>query len=99
MRKRYIQDPQTLELVPYEEYYARREVNAPMVMPDIKPYQSMQTGEMIKSRSHHREHLRQHGLIEIGNEVKAHMQQRSAPKVDKQGIRNALIESVRRHMG
>lgn len=98
MKKRYIQDPQTLELVPYEEYYSRREVNAPMVMPDIQPYQSMATGELIKSRSHHREHLRQHGLIEIGDEVKAHMQQ-ARPKVDRQGIRNALIESVRRHMG
>jgi hypothetical protein len=38
------------------------------VMDDIKPYQSMQTGEMIMSRSTHRNHLKQHGLVEIGNE-------------------------------
>ena len=42
---------------------------APMVMPDIKPYKSMITGEEIKSRSQHREHLQQHGCVEIGNEV------------------------------
>jgi hypothetical protein len=38
------------------------------VMDDIQPYQSMQTGEMITSRSQHRNHLKQHGLIELGNE-------------------------------
>ena len=38
------------------------------VISDIQPYKSMQTGEMIGSRSTHREHLRKHKLIEIGNE-------------------------------
>src|SRR3990167_2732014 len=40
------------------------------VIPDIKPYKSMIDGSEIGSRSKHREHLRQHGMIEIGNEVK-----------------------------
>ena len=47
--------------------------SGPMVMPDIQPYQSMVTGEMIQSRSSHREHLRSHNLVEIGNETK-HLQ-------------------------
>jgi len=38
------------------------------VMPDIKPYKSMVDGSIITSRSHHREHLRQHGCIEVGND-------------------------------
>lgn len=38
------------------------------VIPDIKPYRSMQTGEVIGGRKQHRDHLRQHGLIEVGNE-------------------------------
>ena len=33
-----------------------------------QPYQSMADGSMITSRSQHREHLRQHNCIEIGNE-------------------------------
>ena len=41
----------------------------PFIMPDIKPYQSMITGEMITSRSQHREHLRQHGCQEIGDQT------------------------------
>lgn len=39
-----------------------------IVMPDIQPYQSMVTGELITSRSRHREHLKQHGMIEVGND-------------------------------
>lgn len=39
-----------------------------LIMPDIKPYQSMITGEEITSRSKHREHLRNHGMIEVGND-------------------------------
>lgn len=70
MRQRYIQDPVTFKLIPAEEYYSQQDVSAPMVMVDIKPYKSMVTGEMITSRSQHRSHLKQHGLIEVGNETK-----------------------------
>lgn len=45
-----------------------RRVVSPMVANDIGAYQSMVTGEMITSRSQHRAHLKQHGLIEFGNE-------------------------------
>lgn len=41
-----------------------------LIVPDIAPYQSMITGEMITSRSRHREHLRQHDCFEVGNELK-----------------------------
>ena len=40
------------------------------IMPDIEPYKSMVDGSMITSRSKHREHLKQHNVIEIGNETK-----------------------------
>jgi hypothetical protein len=71
MRTRYIQDPNTLELVPAEEFYAsREEVNAPMVMADIQPYRSMIDGTVISSRSRHREHLKANGCIEVGNDWK-----------------------------
>jgi hypothetical protein len=38
------------------------------VIRDIEPYASPVTGEMIGGRRQHREHLRDHGLIEMGNE-------------------------------
>ena len=37
-------------------------------MPDIKPYKSMLTGEIVNSRSRHREHLRERGYVEVGND-------------------------------
>jgi hypothetical protein len=39
-----------------------------MVMPDITPYRSIIDGREIGSRSTHREHLRAHNCIEVGNE-------------------------------
>jgi len=50
-----------------DEYVPTR-ADAPMVMGDIPPYKSMVTGEMITSRSRHREHLREHGMVELGND-------------------------------
>lgn len=41
---------------------------AAMVVSDIEPYQSLVDGRMITSRSHHREHLRDNNLMEVGNE-------------------------------
>lgn len=91
MRQRFIQDPLTYELIPADEYHRRCDVNAPMVMPDIQPYKSMITGEMIQSRSAHRDHLRQHGCIEIGNETK-HM--KSKPMTPPPGLKERLIQVV-----
>ena len=45
-----------------------RQICAPMVIADIQPYKSMLTGEMITSRSQHRDHLKSHGCTEVGNE-------------------------------
>lgn len=42
---------------------------APIVMSDIPGYISQVDGSWIKSRSHHRSHLKQHGMIELGNDV------------------------------
>ena len=50
---------------------------APYVSSDIQPYKSQVTGEMITSRSQHRDHMRQHKMIEVGNE------KLEPPKVDK----------------
>ena len=44
---------------------------APMVMSDIEGYVSQVDGSWISSRSHHRSHLKQHRMIELGNDVPA----------------------------
>ncbi len=60
-----------------------------MVMGDIQPYQSMVTGEMINSRSQHREHLKTHRLVEVGNETKYLAPK---PKELPPGLKRRIIE-------
>jgi hypothetical protein len=67
MRKTYIYVNGELVEKGSDEHYNSL---GPMVMPDIQPYKSMIDGSMITSRSVHRDHLRQHNCIEIGNESK-----------------------------
>lgn len=67
----------------------KRRIVAPMVAADIQPYQSMCDGSMITSRSQHREHLRRHGVIEIGNEkMKAPPSVMTAPA----GLKETIIK-------
>lgn len=60
------------------------------VMPDIQPYQSMCDGSMITSRSQHREHLRAHGVIEMGNEAP----QSKPADIRKTGVKQELLQSI-----
>lgn len=68
-RRRFVQ-MENGELAEVVDGYLVRERKSADVMPDIQPYRSMVTGEMITSRSQHREHLKAHGMREVGNEVK-----------------------------
>jgi hypothetical protein len=67
-----------------------RALVAPMVAADIQPYRSMATGEMIMSRSQHRAHLKQHKLIEVGNEKIPQPKPLEAPP----GLKQTLIDVV-----
>ena len=45
---------------------------APMVQSDIEGYVSQVDGSWIDSRSKHRNHLKEHRMIEMGNDVPMH---------------------------
>lgn len=49
------------------------------VIQDIEPYKSPIDGKMITSRSGHRDHCRQHGVIEMGNEYPKERETNNAP--------------------
>jgi hypothetical protein len=91
----FVQCPTTGKLIPKDEFYSAVDVNAPMVQADIAGYKSMVTGEWIGSRSTHRQHLKEHRLVEIGNEVKAHTT-KQAPKVDREQIRRDIHTSMQK---
>lgn len=64
MRKSYVQINGTL----YERGH-EPVAEGPMIVDDIKPYVSQITGEIIDSRAKHREHLKIHDCVEIGDQV------------------------------
>jgi hypothetical protein len=94
MRIRYIQDPVTFKLIPADEYHGPSISTASYIQPDIQPYKSMITGEMITSRSKHREHLRQHNCIEIGNEIDYAMKNARPKPIDDRESRRRTIAEV-----
>lgn len=69
----------------------RRVICPPMVVADIQPYRSMVTGEMITSRSHHARHLRQHGVVEVGNEP---MTQKKTPWIEQKKQKDELRREI-----
>lgn len=93
VRGSFVQCKETGKLIPKDEYYAPSENGAAYIQPDIAPYQSMITGEMITSRSQHRAHLKQHNCFEIGNEVNHAMKTaRPKPQHDTEGLKRTLAE-------
>ncbi len=68
------------------------EMCAPSVMSDLAPYRSMVDGKMITSRSQHREHLRRHSLIEVGNEVSYMLKPRQRKKSSKENRKKVIAE-------
>ena len=59
------------------------------IIPDIKPYRNMIDGKMVTSRFAHRNLLRDHGCIEVGNEK---MEAPPPPVVDRDARRRALYQ-------
>lgn len=45
-----------------------RYITTTNVMADMKEYRSPLDGTVVRSRKHHRDHMRKHGVIEVGNE-------------------------------
>lgn len=60
-----------------------------MVTNDIQPYRSMVTGEIISSRSRHREHLKDHNCVEVGNETKY---LKPKPLTSPPGLKETIIQ-------
>ena len=79
------------DFVPRSEYRTKA-AGGIQVIPDIKPYKSV-TGEVIGGRKQHRDFLRAHGLVEVGNETPS-----AAPKPKMPDVRHdvkAALDMVR----
>jgi len=89
MRRRWIY--RNGEAIEVSDDYAP-EPKAAYVMGDIQPYQSMADGSMITSRAHHREHLKRHNLVEIGND--SSLTRPPPPKQIAPGLKEDIIRAV-----
>jgi hypothetical protein len=67
----------------------------PYIQSDIAPYRSVITREPITSRSEHRAHLRQHGCVEVGNEMPSATREGLPPVAA--AVRGAIDASPERH--
>lgn len=67
-----------------------RMLSAPEVIADKTCYKSQKTGEMITSRTQHKNHLKQHGLIEVGNEKMPEKKPQEPTKKDKLELRQQI---------
>lgn len=98
MRKRYIQCRKTGNLIPEEEYYAEQnEINAPFIINDIEPFQSIATSDraVISSRSQMREYCKKHGLVPAQEVEGLPLRQMNSPY---QRDRKGVIEALKRAM-
>jgi len=66
--------------------------DAPMVMSDIEGYISQIDGSWISSRSHHRSHLKQHKMIELGNDVPKQHKPVELSHKDKEARKRKIAE-------
>lgn len=41
----------------------------PQILSDLRPYRSMIDGSIVDGRKRHRDHLKAHGCVEIGNDA------------------------------
>ena len=98
-RESYVWDRELRDLVPADEYYAKQRkgvkksrLPSPMVMGDIKEFVNVAVdGKVISSRSQKREMMKEHGLVEVGND---RLPTRTRHKPKRSDIRAAMKKSL-----
>lgn len=73
----------------------RSDLATPMVIRDIGEYRSTLDGTVITTRSQHRDHMRQHGVMEVGNEPIGSLT-RAEPS--KHAVDRELGEAIKRRV-
>ena len=67
---------------------------APMVSSDIGGYISQIDGSWIESRSKHRDHLKRHGMVELGNDVPTSQKSQEISRQSQEARRRAIAEQT-----
>jgi hypothetical protein len=67
---------------------------ASMVQSDIQGYISQVDGSWIDSKSKHREHLKQHRMIELGNDYLTEQKKHEVSKQSQEMRKRAIAEQI-----
>jgi hypothetical protein len=81
---RYVWSREAHAWIEFDPTAQRARPVAPIVIADIEPYREVFTGSRIGSRRHHRDFMRAHKLVEVGNEFNKGLPIDQAP--DSQGM-------------
>ena len=84
--------PEAEEAWKLKQEMTRRE--APMVQSDIQGYISQVDGSWIESRSKHRAHLKQHGMVELGNDVPTKQKSQEVSKQSQEARKRMIAEQT-----
>lgn len=81
----------------WDEKQQNTKMAAPQVISDIGGYISQVDGSWIDSRSKHRDHLKRHNMVELGNDVPTQHKQLSARENEKrkETIARQVYEKLR----
>jgi hypothetical protein len=81
----------------WEEKQKNQQKQYHMVMSDIGGYISQVDGTYIESRSKHREHLKRHRMVEVGNDVPMQHRKIEAPNSEqrKRNIAEQVYQKLR----
>ena len=96
MKRRYVYDAKHDKMVEVTDSRPLEDKPSHHIMRDIEPYQSMITGEKITSRSKHREHLKAHGCIEVGDQVGYMVKNRVRPEAPP-GLHESIMRAAHKH--
>jgi hypothetical protein len=101
-RESFVFDRASGQLVPRDEYYARRpapargSLPAPMVIGDNIELRSMTDGQMYTSKAALRRAYRQQGYIEVGDAWDKQIPTPPKPKPDRKAIRDSVGKAFNR---
>ena len=82
--------PEAEEAWKQKQSMTKRE--APMVSSDISGYISQVDGSWIESRSKHRDHLKRHGMVELGNDVPKNVKNIEISRKSQEQRKRAIAE-------
>lgn len=95
MRRRFVQDPETLRLVPADQYVPKKERGI-LIMPDLEPFVSPVTREVILGRAHMRRHMKEHNLAHVNDFKEEWKKPKYDRNRDKKERTKDIVESMKR---